>query len=366
MRILIINTVRFRLNGMTSVILNYYRNMDKSNMQIDFVVPNDISTEYRKELEKNHSNIYCIPRNSNPIKYQWRLYKVMKKNHYDIVHVHGNSALMLLDILPAKMANIPIRIVHSHNTTCSHMKVHKILLPIFKKCYTHAYACGRDAGKWLFGTEQFVELKNGIDLKKYKFNPSIRDQHRKKINAGSRVVIGHIGNFIEQKNHTFLLDWYAELIKEDTNYLLLLISDGVLMELMKKKVHQLGIGNNVLFLGKTTEVQNYLQAMDIFVLPSLHEGLPVVLVEAQASGLPCVVADTVSQEADITGSLKFLPITDRKTWVKTIKDFVKLQYNRGEKSIEWQKKISIAGYDITQNANTMRKLYINYINKDSI
>lgn len=361
MRVLIISTVRFRLNGITSVILNYYRNMDKKGMQIDFVVPNEISAEYKSELVRNGSNIYYIPRKSNPLNYQRKLYKLMKENDYDLVHVHGNSAMMLLDILPAKKVNVPVRIVHSHNTTCSHMMLHKMLFPIFNKCYTHGFACGQDAGKWLYGNRPFVELKNGIDIKKYYFNKSIREEYRQKINAGNRVVIGHVGNFIEQKNHTFLLDWYAELVKKNRNYLLLLISDGVLMKSMKEKAHQLGIDNNVLFLGKTTEVNNYLQAMDIFVLPSLYEGLPVVLVEAQAAGLPCIVADTVSDEADLTGSLEFLPITDVNPWICAVEDKAKLQYNRNDRCAEWHIKIADAGYDVTKNADYMRALYNKYI-----
>lgn len=365
MRILIINTVRFRLNGMTSVILNYYRNMDKSGMQIDFVVSNKISKQYRTELESNGSNIYYLPRKSNPLSYQMKLYKILKEKKYNLVHVHGNSAMMLLDILPAKIANVPVRIVHAHNTTCSHIMLHKILFPIFEKCYTHGFACGQDAGRWLYGDRPFVELKNGIDLMKYQFDKSIREEYRKKIQAGNKVVLGHVGNFIEQKNHTFLLDWYAELLKENSNYLLLLISDGALLEVMKEKVHRLGIENNVLFLGKTTEVHNYLQAMDIFVLPSLYEGLPVVLVEAQASGLPCLVADTVSREANLTNSIEFVSIDNTVDWVKKVRETSDqlLTRNRNKECLNWQHVIAEAGYDITQNANYLKKLYTNYIKK---
>ncbi len=360
MRVLIINTVRFRLNGITSVIMNYYRNMDKMGMQIDFVVLNEISAEYRMELEENGSKIFCIPRKSNPIRYQAELYKIMKKNRYDIMHVHGNSALMILDILPALRAEIPVRIVHSHNTTCSHMRLHKMLYPIFNKSCTHRFACGQDAGKWLYKDQPFIELKNGIDLNKYQFDESVRDEYRKRINAGDRYVIGHVGNFIEQKNHTFLIDWYAELVNKNKNYLLLLISDGVLMKTMKEKVHQLGIEDNVLFLGKTTEVHNYLQAMDVFVLPSLHEGLPVVLVEAQASGLPCIVADTISKEADITRSLMFLPITDAEDWVGAVEMIEMTGYCRRQRCKEWCLLLEKAGYDVKKNANRMKELYDSY------
>lgn len=359
MKVLIINTVTFRLNGMTSVIMNYYRNMDKTGMRIDFIVPNEITQEYRDELESNQTKVFCIPRKSNPIKYQKQIYEIMKKNHYDVVHIHGNSATMILELIPAKCAKVPVRIAHSHNTTCTHMKVHKLLSSVFHKLYTHAFACGQEAGNWLFQGKKFVELKNGIDLEKFAYNISVREKYRKAINADGRVVIGHIGNFINQKNHTFLIDAYAELLKKNPNYLLLLISDGVLLDEMKKKVSNLGIEENVLFLGKTTEAQNYLQAMDIFVLPSLHEGLPVVLVEAQAAGLPCLVADTVARESDLTDTLKFISIERTDDWVEEIEKQTQELEHRDRQQIctAWQEKIRKAGYDIKENANYMRLLY---------
>lgn len=361
MKVLIINTVRFRLNGMTSVIMNYYRNIEKSDMQIDFVVPNVISDEYRAELEGNGSRIYQIPRKKNPLKYMQRLRALIRKNKYDIVHVHGNSAMMYFDIRPAYKENVPVRIVHSHNTTCSHMRMHKILKKPFSKMYTHGFACGVDAGKWLYGNGEFEVLRNGIDLKNYAYNEALRKEFREKIGAGDRFVLGHVGNFIEQKNHSFMLDFYADLLKKDSNYLLLLISDGALLDAMKEKAKALGIEKSVLFLGKTTEVASYLQAMDAFILPSLHEGLPVVIVEALAVGLPCVVADTVSREADLAENVKFIPIDNERIWVDAISDVKASACDRNVLCADNQKKISDKGYDITTSAGHMKELYKEYL-----
>lgn len=366
MKLLIVNTVRFRLNGITSVILNYYRHMDKTDVQTDFVVHNEVSTEYRAELEGDGCHIYRLSRKKNPLAYMLNLYRLIKKNRYDIVHIHGNSAMMFFDVLPAKLAGVPVRIVHSHNTTCSHMKLHKLLLPFFRKCYTHGFACGQEAGQWLFGSEPFIELKNGINLKAYAYDDPVRQQYRQKINAGDRTVIGHVGNFIEQKNHTFLLDWYAEMASGNDDYLLLLISDGALMDAMKEKAHSLGLDDKVLFLGKTTEVAGYLQAMDIFVLPSLHEGLPVVLIEAQAAGLPCYVSNRVTKQADLTDSLHFLDLDTTATWVKAVtqaKEAVN-HTDRSTQCLQWQHKIAEAGYDVTQNAGRLKTLYEAMYNGD--
>ncbi len=359
MKVLIVNTVRFRLNGITSVIMNYYRNMDRTATSIDFVVKNEISEEYRAELEGNGAAVYYIPRNSNPLRYMWQLYRVCKEGGYDVVHIHGNSAMMLPDVLPALFARVPVRIVHSHNTTCSHVTLHKLLSPLFRRCYTHGFACGEDAGRWLYGKHPFTVLKNGIELEQYRYDPAVREEYRAQIGAGDRTVIGHVGNFIEQKNHTFLLDWFAELVKEDDRYLLLLLSDGALLDEMKAKAHRLGLDDKVLFMGKSTKARCYFQAMDLFVLPSLHEGLPVVLVEAQAAGLPCLVADTVATEANLTGSLRYLPIDSTRVWVDAVRETAPA-HDRAAQSGAWIQKITAAGYDVVANADRMKELYEEY------
>lgn len=363
MKILIVCTVRFRLNGITSVIMNYYRKMDKRDMQIDFVVVNELSNEYRKELEENNSNIFYLPRKSDPIKYMKSLKKLLDKNHYDIIHIHGNSSLMALETVTAKKAKVPVRIIHSHNTTCSHKILHNLLYRVMEKTYTNGLACGQEAGKWLFRNHDFELLKNGIDLDKFIFNEDERLLYRKKINAGNKTVIGHVGSFIHQKNHNFLIDFYYTLIQKDSNYLLLLISDGELMEQIKEKVMNLGIDDNVLFLGKTTEVKSYLQAMDIFVLPSNFEGLPVVLIEAQASGLPCIVSDKVSGESKLTELVEYLPLGDVNVWTNKI-----LTLKLKERNCNMEKAhrdIIQAGYNVSTNANRMKDLYQKYLKENS-
>lgn len=363
MKLLIISTVRFRLNGITSVILNYYRNMKKEDMQIDFVVINEISDTYRKELEGNGSRIFQIDRKKNSFTYYLALKKVLAENSYDIVHIHGNSAMILPEMMAAKRAGVPVRIAHSHNTSCSHVRLHKMLYPLFRRSYTHGFACGQAAGKWMFRDNPFVEIKNGIDLKEYRYEAAVRKLYRKRINAENKIVIGHIGNFIEVKNHTFLIDTFAELVKRKENLLLLLISDGPLMEGMKEKTHRLGLDNKVIFLGKTTEVSKYLQAMDLFVLPSLHEGLPVVLIEAQAAGLPCIAADTVSREADLTQHMTFLPIQNPVVWADALEQKIDQlsKQDRTDVSEQWQERIKHAGYDVTVNADRMKELYQQYM-----
>lgn len=363
MKVLIVNTVNFGGNGITSVIMNYYRKMNKEGLQIDFIVTSEINMEYRREIEKNNSRIYYIkrPKNLRVFMYMRELYKLIKKNRYDIIHIHGNSALMAIETVTSFLGRVPVRIIHSHNTTCDYPILHKLLSPILNLTYTHGFACGDAAGKWLFKKDKFELIKNGIELGKFSYDETVRAIYRNKIKAGNKTVIGHIGNFVYQKNHEFLIDIFNELIKVDKDYILLLISDGYLLDSIKEKVEKLGIEKNVIFLGKTSEVNGYLQAMDIFLLPSHFEGLPVVLIEAQAIGLPCLVSDQVSSEANLTDSIEFISISNVALWVnKILKQELS---NRQKKSIEHQKEIERAGYNVDLSANKMRQLYINYLDE---
>ena len=333
-------------------------------MQIDFLIMDSIYDKYRYELEREGANIFYLPRKENPIQYIHGLNKILKQEKYDIVHVHGNSTTTTIEAAIAKWNKVPVRIVHSHSTACEHMIVHKLLYPVFKRCYTHAMACGKAAGKWLFRNQKFEILKNGIDLKRFLYNETIRQVYREKIGIKEEILIGHTANFFEEKNHTFLLDVFAELLKRDQKYRLLLIGDGYLMEDMKAKTEQLKIQDYVIFLGRTKEVDKYYQAMDIFVLPSHREGLPVVLVEAQAAGLPCIVSDRVSRESNLSDEVRFVPIDDYKVWADIL-EAVGMNCFLDRESIceQWQNKITEAGYDISSNANHMKELYLKYLEK---
>jgi len=335
--------------------------MNKDGIYTDFVVINEISNEYRKELEGYGSSIYCFSKKKNPLNYIKQINDLLSTNHYDVIHVHGNSALMVIEASLAKNNKIPVRIVHSHNTTCTHTIIHKMLYPLFARSYTKGLACGRDAGKWLFHGNEFEVLVNGIDLEKFRFNYSVRKDYRKKLGVEEgEVLIGHVGNFVKQKNHEFLIDIFMELHKKDSRFKLLLVSDGVLLERIKDKVSCLGLTDAVIFYGKSTHVQNLYQAMDIFVLPSLNEGLPIVLIEAQASGVKCFVSETVTKEVKMTDLVEFLPIINPTDWLNSILPiFMDKQDDRMKRCLDAQKDISSCGYDIKQNADKLRNIYMN-------
>ncbi len=357
MNVLIINTVPFNHNGITSVILNYFRNMNLYDMSMDFLSIGEVEDNFRKEIEEKGCNIYIIPRRKKKIfSYFFKLKRLLKSRQYDVVHVHGNSAMMSIDLLPIKLCNVPVRIAHSHNTTCSSPFLHKMLYPLFRWCYTDGFACGVEAGTWLFRKEDFKVIKNGINLDQYSYNEEIRKTYRHKLGIHSEKVLGHVGLFNYQKNHEFLIEIFEQLLELDSNYHLVLIGVGDNFEQVKRVVSEKKLDKKITFLGKVDDVYHYLQAIDLFLLPSRFEGLPLALVEAQAAGLPCFVSDKVSSEAKMSSGMKFLPIDQgAEVWVSEITNYT-IQ-NRLVQSKEASLTLSKSGYDIKRNALELQGIY---------
>ena len=357
-KVLVINTVRFKLNGISAVIKNYYQAMDKDNIEMDFLAIDEPSDEYHRFFREN--NLRCFVFHKKKIvSYFLNIIRLCQREKYNAVHVHGNSANMAIELLAVALGGTKVRITHSHNTSTMHPLMHKVLWPFFIRLCTVRLACGYDTGKWLYRNKKFVVLKNGIRTQQYTFSNEIRGAIRKELGVDNdEILLGHIGNFIEQKNHTFLIDIFSEIHRLNSRFKLILISDGMLMSAIQKKVHSLGLDEAVVFLGKTMEVQKYLQAMDLFLLPSLHEGLPLVLVEAQAAGLTCVVSDMVTREADLTETSIYLPINTVIPWVESIGNKKYYLCDRKTISVENIARIKEKGYDIEQNADELRQIYV--------
>ena len=269
-------------DGVESVVMNYYRNIDKSKVQFHFICDEDSTDIPYEEIEKLGGKVIIVPPYQKLFKYQKELYKIFKENGYKIVHSHIN-ALSVFPLRIAKKVGVPIRIAHSHST--SNKKewkkniVKNILRPFSKVYANHFFACTKHAGEWLFG-KKIIERKelnvinNAIDLKKFEFNEKTREDLRKEFGIKEdTIVIGHIGRFMKQKNHDFLIDVFNELIKKNENSILMLIGQGPLLNDMKQKVRDLKIEDKVKFIGQVTDVEKYYNIMDIFLFPSIYEGL---------------------------------------------------------------------------------------------
>lgn len=357
MKLLVLTTNDFAYNGITSNIYNYFKNINKTNIDIDFVVPSCLE-EIKEKLNSENIRVFEMKnRKVNPIKYFIKLVQHLKSNKYDIIHCHGNSSTLIIEMIAAIISGIKIRIVHSRNSDAKHRVFHKIFRPLFKKTMTHKFACGQLAGEWMFGDGEFEIIRNGNDLDKYKFNKEIRTQYRKKMNIDNEtIVLGHVGSFNYQKNHEYLIDVFNSLLKIEPNYKLVLIGDGPKKSYIEKKVKQLGIENKIVFIGQTNKVENYLQAMDIMLLTSHYEGLPNVVIEWQTNGLPCIISNNVTEEVAITSLVKFCSIDENtKKWVNEIRKTSII--DRGLIKDNIIDEIVNAGFDIKTNAKDLRKKY---------
>lgn len=314
--------------GVESVVMNYYRHIDRTKIQFDFICDEDSTNIPYEEIKKLGGKVILVPPYQKVFKYQKELIRIFKENNYKIVHSHINT-LSVFPLRAAKKANVPVRIAHSHSTTNKKewkKNLLKQILRPFSKVYATDYMCCSElAGRWLFGNKEYDNgnvylLNNAIDLDKFKYDEEKRKEKRKELNIeDSTLVIGHVGRFVEQKNHRFLIDIFNEVHKQKENSILLLVGQGPLMEEMKEKVKILGLEKNVMFLGQRSDINELYQAMDLLLFPSLYEGLGMVVVEAQISGLPCVVSTEIPKIAKVTKKITFVNLKNKtETWNEVI------------------------------------------------
>lgn len=357
MKILIISTVNFELNGISNVILNYYRAMEKSGHQIDLVSLNKLSDEFANEFASNGSRVYSFPnRMREPVSYIKSLSSLIKLNGYEIVHAHGNSTTLFLEMQAAKLAGVKIRIAHSHSTTCKFKRVNKMLRPFFDHTYTHGFACVDAAGKWLFQDKAYTVINNGIDINLYQYDANVREEFRQKLMIqDDEILIGHVGNFSALKNQDFLLDLMNKLKHQENKYRLLLIGEGELQSSIMERVKNEKLESRVNVLGISYEVHNWMQAMDMFVMPSKFEGFPLTIIEAQASGLPCILSSNITKDVNLDGKCKFISLNSTDEWIDSITSLSPSL--REVESMQNIRAIRDQGYDINTNANELMMKY---------
>ena len=314
--------------GVESVVMNYYRHIDKNKVQFDFICDNDSTRIPKEEIEKLGGKIILIPPYQQPFKYHKELKRVLKNGNYKIVHSHI-STMSFFSLWAAKSAKVPVRIAHAHSTTNKQEKqknlMKQVLRPFSKVFATDYFCCSELAGRWLFGNKTYDKgkvylLNNAIDVDKFKYDENIRKEKRNELKIkDNEFVIGHIGRFVKQKNHDFLIDIFNEIYKQNKDTILLLAGEGPLKEEIENKVKKLGLEKNVMFLGQRNDANELYQAMDAFVLPSLYEGLPVVGVEAQAAGLLCFFSTDMTKETKVLETTQFIKLEESpKYWADTI------------------------------------------------
>ncbi len=344
--------------GAEAFIMNMFRNIDSKKIVFDFLLRSEENV-YQKEIESLGGKVYNVP--PYPKKFISN-YKETKRffeehNEYKIIHVHGNAFIYITALIIAKFKGVPCRIMHSHNTDARkpiYRIVHKLNKTFMDFLVTDRFACSDEAGKWMFGNKSFIKINNGIDIDKFIYNKEIRDRVRKLYNIDENtVLIGHVGRFLKVKNHSYIIDIFKEYIKQNKDSKLMLIGEGPEFNTIKKKVKNLEIENKVIFLSKINNVNEMMQAMDIFIFPSIYEGLGIVNIEAQTASLPCIISDRIPREAIITDLVEVKSIDlDPKEWAISIDKKLKSNTRRNMKKV-----IEDSGYSSKKSAKILENFY---------
>jgi len=348
-------------DGITNSTLTYLENMDRTDLDFYLGVASGKEDNAKKQIERVNAlkiPLYIFPsRSRETLEYCKALNRYLKNNKFDIIHVMGNSATMAIEMFIAKKCSVPGRIVHCRNTKCKYKMGSFLLKPMLYHAATDYFACGKDAGRYLYGNRKFVVIPNGKQINKFLFHLDYREKIRQEMNVQEKKVIVHVGKFTAQKNHIFLIDVFEKLCKVSDNYELWLIGEGGEME---KEIHartrEYGLVNKVQFLGYRNDVERILSAADIAVLPSLYEGLPNVVIEWQMAGLPCLLSDTITMECKVMSNVNYLSIKSGiEMWCNEIE---KIQISdRNDKQDMIMRMMSDAGYDIRRNAEQLRNIY---------
>ncbi|MFI3805993.1 glycosyltransferase [Vagococcus fluvialis] len=346
--------------GAEAFALNVFRGIE-NDIQMDFLIRDENGNILENEINELGGSVIKSPKFPRHIIKNYFFMKNFFRdniNNYDSVHIHANALIYVLPIYLAKKYKYKRIILHSHNTQTIGKKayfLHTLNRFFFNKSIDERIACSEKAGKWMFDKEEFEFIPNGIDVKKFKFDMNMRIDKRRELNIDNQIVIGHVGRFIEQKNHFYLIDIFSAY-RKTVNSKLLLIGDGILKKDVENYVHKKGLGNDVIFLGSVTDIYKYYNVMDIFLLPSLYEGLPVSIIEAQSNGLPVFSSfEAVTDEAKLTEDFKL--ISNKKEpyfWASELKNIIIKEENE---RVDKNKMIQGTNFDLNNLEKRMLKIY---------
>lgn len=341
--------------GIETMLMNYYRRMDREKIQFDFLVHRDFRADFDDEIEALGGRIYRIPA-MNPASgtYRKALSDFFREHRYRVVHCHLNYMSGVV-LAAAKKAGVPVRIAHAHTASMApgwKQSVRRLCKHLIPVTATHRFACSTEAGRAIFGIQNFSILANAINTAAFTPDEKLRREVRTELALGDAFTVMHVGRMVYAKNHEFLLDTFRELLVTDPGAKLVLVGDGERKGELEAKTAQLPAGA-VLMLGSRTDIPRLLQAADVFAFPSRFEGMPVTMIEAQAASLPCIKSSTVTDECIVTDLVMSLPIDDPKVWAEAI------LAAKGTPRTDRLADIQASGYDITAAAEKLTRFYLN-------
>lgn len=357
-KILFVHGGTLKKAGTETFMMSVFRNIDKSKFHIDFLVFGETPGDYDQEVIEAGAKIFRFPLKISNLLHPTHLRTLNKSiqfESYDIVHAHMN-ALNYPILKHFKKMGIKTLISHSHGS--KHFVENKLLITLKERwkrkipsVTTHLLACSKAAGDFLYESTPYELINNGVDTTKYQYNPMIRKAYRESMNLDNKFIYGHIGRFNFQKNHKFLIDVFRHIKNLDDKAHLILVGEGELEKEIVSQINNLGLQEHVTLLGVRDDIPELLQMMDGFIMPSVFEGLPYVLVEAQASGLQCFAADTIDSQSKILNSFFFLPLDCPQNWAQ----FVIL--NRKPDHIQSRDILIDKGFDVYENVRNLESYY---------
>lgn len=352
--------VLYRLDqgGIENLIMNLYRNIDRDEYEFDFALISGEKSWFDDEVKELGGQIFYFNRPGKKRIYENLKEIIREKGPFDVIHSHCYFfSGVILSI--ARSMGVPIRIAHAHDVykgqkySMYRIMYENAMRYLIGRNATYKLGCSKQACEFVFGKidSKTVVLKNGIDLNKFSYNEIVRKQVREELKLGKCIVIGHVGRFEDQKDHSYLIEIFNRILMTNGNVRLMLVGDGKLKEDMIHKTIKMGIDDKVLFLGNSQDVHILMQAMDYFVFPSKYEGLGIVVVEACASGLKCFVSDLVPEETKLLGDVVVLSKESISKWCEEILAVGTYDRNR----IEGYRNIE--GYSITKVVELLGKIY---------
>jgi glycosyltransferase involved in cell wall biosynthesis len=349
--------------GAEAMLMNYYRNIDRTCVQFDFLLTEQKRCQYEEEIEQMGGKVYRVPllTFSNPFPYIYGVREFLKEHsEYRVVHSHTSSK-SAIPLWVAKNCGVPVRVCHAHSSSSGHGLEGFVRWGLgvwLKRVATDFMSCGEGATICWYGKDYLDKthfVPNAVDMNKYGFDASVRQAKREALDlSADDCVLGMISRFHPVKNHLFALDVLANLKARGCKAKLLFVGDGELRSAIEEKITVLNLKNDVVLAGLVTDVPNYLQSMDVVLMPSFHEGLPVSLVEAQANGLPVVASTGVPHEVDVTGNVEFHPL-EVNAWVTSLARIIAQGVKRDVKAVD---KVRAAGYDIKTASKWLQEWYV--------
>lgn len=349
------------MGGIESFLLNVYSRIDRSKIKFDFIEYGDIKREFDYQYSDLGAKIYKISdRKKHPLLSAKELKNVIKSGGYSVVHIHKNSLSDMSAVKICQNLNVPAVIIHSHNSGRDNKAI--VMLHKWNRFFVdmkniHKFACSVKAAEWMYGSDKSVTIiNNGIDTKRFAFNPKIRTIIRAQLNIENNFVIGSTGRLTEQKNPFFAIELIHKLRKIDKKYKLLWVGDGVLKNAVQEQIKKYHEEGGVIFTGAVDNPENYYQAMDIFIMPSFYEGFPIAAIEAQDAGLPCILSENITSEAQLTEDVYLRNLDTIDKWIEIIhKIEEKNFYRKSNRMLLYQQ-----GFDINSTVEFLEKFYLKY------